>query len=401
MKKYNATIPAAAQSQAARTALDQTAGSQRQVLESGGSKHMSAPTSVRRFAILSILAAAGIHAANAQPAQNVGFFATLGGQVSSVTNFNSAGGTNTMTIVGTGLFQVLFPGLGSGTGSNIQVNAFDTNGSPHICTSQGWGSSNGTDVYAYVGCFDFAGNPYSGDFSIFYQARNAAPGGWLGFFWADQPTAASYTPNTTWNYNNKGGFNKVTRTGTGIYRARFPNLRGGGNPQVTAYSFDQNVAAHCEISSWTAATGTTTEVGVRCFDGSGNPADEYYSLSYNCSALESEGATNGAYGFAEKPGTARYATYTPKYPFSEYAGLDVTAERFALGAYSFMISNPSDHTTLPFVGMATAVGTAGEYCEVEGYDTFTDSFDMNVACYDTAERSTNARYSGTMLYEVH
>jgi hypothetical protein len=30
------------------------------------------------------------------------------------------------------------------------------------------------------------------------------------------------------------------------------------------------------------------------------------------SALESEGATNGAYGFAEKPGMARHATYTPK-----------------------------------------------------------------------------------------
>jgi len=370
-------------------------------LNQEGAKHMSATTSVRRFAtIFSVLAAAGIHAANAQPGQTVGFLSTFGGAVSSVTSFNSAGGTNTVTILGTGLFEVTLPGLGNGLSSNVQVNAYNTNGSPHICTSQGWGSSNGTDVFADVGCFDFSGNPYSADFSIFYQARNAAPGGWLGFLWADQPTAASYTPNASYNYNNRGGSNTVTRSGTGVYTATFPGLRGGGNPQVTAYSFYQGAGAHCEISSWTA-TGTTTQVGVLCFDGTGNPADEYYSLSYNRSALESEGATNGVFAFANKPATARYTTYTPRFYYSEDGGLYPTAERFAHGEYSFMVSNPSNNTISPMVGMVTAVGTAGEYCEVEGYDVLTGSFDMNIACYDTGERSANVRYSGAMFYNVN
>jgi hypothetical protein len=366
--------------------------------------HMSVTTTRRRFAaVFSVLAAATIHAANAQPsAQSVGFLATLGGQVSSVASFNSAGGTNTVAILGTGLFLVTFPGLGNGLTSNVQVNAFETNGTPHICTSQGWGSSNGTDVYAYVGCFDFVGNPYSADFSIFYQARQAAPGGWLGFFWADQPSAPSYTPNTNWNYNNRGGTNTVTRTSTGVYTATFPGLRGGGNPQVTAYSFYGGAAAHCEISSWTAQ-GTTTAVGVLCFDGRGNPADEYYSLSYNRSALESEGATNGVYGYASKPSAS---SYTPKFYYSEYGGLYPTAQRqrvFGFPLYSFVISDPNNNTVSPIVGMVTAVGTAGEYCEVEGYDDVSGLgyFDMNLACYDSQERQINARYSAAMFYQVH
>ncbi|HLY19924.1 MAG TPA: hypothetical protein VKR61_22005, partial [Bryobacteraceae bacterium] len=86
-----------------------------------GAKHMRVTTSVRRFATIFSVLAAGVHAANAQPGnQAVGFLATLGGSVSSVTSFNSAGGTNAVTILGTGLFEVVFPGLGNGYTSNVQ-----------------------------------------------------------------------------------------------------------------------------------------------------------------------------------------------------------------------------------------------------------------------------------------
>jgi len=364
---------------------------------------MNANTTGRSFAaIFSILVAASIHAAYAQPGQTVGYLSTLGGSVSPVSSFNSAGGTNTVTILGTGLFEVVFPGLGNGLNSNVQVNAYETNGHPHICTSQSWGASNGTDVIAYVGCFDFYGNPYSADFSIFYQARHAAPGGWLGFLWANQPTSASYTPDSNWNYNSRGGTNTVTRSGTGVYTATFPGLRGGGNPQVTAYSFYGGAAAHCEISSWTAK-GTPTEVGVLCFDGRGNPADEYFSLSYNRSALESEGATNGVFGYAYMP---RSSSYTPRFYYSEYGGLYPTAQRQRVSGfplYSFVVSNPNNNNISPILGMVTAVGTGGEYCEVEGYDDVggLGYFDMNLACYSPGELQINARYSGAMFYNVH
>jgi hypothetical protein len=354
---------------------------------------------ITRLAVLISTLGLASSIAQALPGQTVGFLSTLGGSVSPVSSFNSAGGTNTVTILGTGLFKVTFPGLGNGLNSNVQVNAYNTNGHPHICTSQGWGSDGGTGVVAYVGCFDFTGNPYSADFSIFYQSRSAAPGGWLGFLWADQPSAASYTPSLSYNYNNRGTPNTITRSGIGVYTATFPGLRGGGNPQVTGYTFSQGAATHCEVSDWTAK-GTSTQVGVRCFDGSGNPADEYFSLSYNRSALASEGATNGLYAFAFKP---RSRNYTPKQYYSEFGGLYPTAQRFGvpLGQYSLVVSNPSDNSISPLLGMVTAVGAAGEYCEVDGYDEITGSFDMNLVCYDSAERQTNLPYSGAMFYNVH
>jgi hypothetical protein len=347
-----------------------------------------------------MLAGAATAAAGGAEASSSGFFATLGGSVSSVSSFNSAGGANTVTILGTGRFQVVLHGLGNALNSNVQVNAYNTNGHPHVCTSQGWTSSNGVDVTAYVGCYDFAGNPYSADFSLFYQSRSAATGGWAGFVWADQPTAASYTPNSNYNYNNRGGVNTVTRQSAGVYTVTFPSLRAGGNPQVTAYSgFNGGPSAHCELSGWTTGQSTTTTVGVLCFNAAGAAADEYFDLSYNRSSLEDEGMLSGLYAYAYNP-TRR--NYTPHLYYTEIGGVYPTAQRFGvpLGQYSLTASNPGGHQPLPFVGMVSAVGTGGEYCEVEGYDEFSTSFDMNLVCYDSQERQTNVAYSGAMFFEL-
>ncbi len=353
---------------------------------------------------LSALALAAAASALASPAlagfPDIGFVGTLGGTLTPVESFNSTGGANSVAIVGTGLFQVTLPGLGNGLDSNVQVNASNTNGTPHICTSQGWGSSNGVDVFANVACFDFSGNPYSGDFTLFYQARSSAPGGWLGYLWANQPTTASYTPSADYNYNNTGGTNTVTRQSAGVYTATFPGLRAGGNPQVTAYAFSGGASARCTISDWTAGKATTTQIGVRCFDGHGLPADEYFSLAYNRSTLEGEGEMNGVYAFANNP---KKRSYTPKDYYSETGGSYPTATRFGKpeGQYSLVISNASGQSPLPILGMVTAIGTQGEYCEVEGYDDVGGGpFDMNLVCYDNEERQVNMTYSAEMFFRL-
>ena len=352
----------------------------------------------RRHLTSAALGVLAMAAATGARASSSGFFATLGGSISPVTSFNSAGGTNTVTILGTGRFQVVLPGLGNGENSDVQVNAFNTNGTPHICTSQGWTSGNGVDVTAYVGCYDFSGNPYSGDFSLSYQSRTAATGGWAGFVWADEPTTASYKPSSLYSYNNRGGVNKITRQSAGVYTVTFPKLEGGGNAQVTAYSgFESGAAAHCEISNWTA-TGRPTTVGVACFDATGAPADEYFDLSYNRSSLQSEGYTSGLYAYAYDPVTRRYK---PQDHYTESGGITVKAARFGvpLGQYSLTAENPGGRQPSPILGMVSAVGTGGEYCEVEGYDEFSTSFDMNLVCYDSEERQTNLPYSGAMFFE--
>ena len=83
-------------------------------------------------------------------------------------------------------------------------------------------------------------------------------------------------------------------------------------------------------------------------------------------------------------------------------GVYPTAQRFGvpLGQYSLTASNPGGRQPLPLLGMVSAAGTGGEYCEVEGYDDFTNSFDMNLVCYDSQERQTNVAYSGAMFFEL-
>jgi hypothetical protein len=324
--------------------------------------------------------------------------ATFEGSVSSLSTFNSASLSNSFSVVSTGHYTVTFPGLGNGLHSNAQVNAYNTDGKPHICETGSWGSSNGTDVFVNVYCYDFAGNAAAGDFSVFYQSRGTAPGGWLGFIWADQPSAASYTPNVNWNYNSRGGANTVTRSSAGVYSVTFGSLRGGGNPQVTAYS-STGSPAHCEVTGWNR-TGTSTTVGVACFNSAGTPTDEYYSLAYNRSALASEGVVNGLFGFAYNP-TRR--NYTPHEYYSEFGGVYPTAQRFGVpaGQYSLTASDPSSLTPSPWLGMVTAVGTGGEYCEIDGYEGLGTSFDNELVCYDSAERQTNTAYSGAMFFELH
>jgi hypothetical protein len=102
--------------------------------------------------------------------------------------------------------------------------------------------------------------------------------GRLGFVWADNSTAASYTPSTTYSYNSSGGTITIERTGTGVYRVRFAGLGGhgkaGGHVQVTAYGAGSETA---KVQSWNSS-GADFIVNVRCFDRVGSPIDTRYTV---------------------------------------------------------------------------------------------------------------------------
>ena len=232
---------------------------------------------------------AGLAAATTARAQSIGYVETLGGNISSAVDYNSAGGSNSLAVIGTGLFQVTLPGLGNGIDSNVQVNAVETNGQGHYCTSDGWFSSNGVDVTADVACFDASGNPLLADFSLFYQARTSPPpSGAMAFLWGDQPGIAigsSYAPDASYSYNSTGGGNSVTHEGTGIYFAFLPGFRQSGNVQVTAYG---GSAARCEVADW-YQNRAGANVSVYCVNAAGAATDGYFSLSYTVGTTEAAG----------------------------------------------------------------------------------------------------------------
>ncbi len=355
--------------------------------------------SLRTSALAAALAAT---AATAAQAQSIGYVETFGGSISSAVTYNSAGGANSLSVLGTGVYQVTLPGLGDSTHSNVQVNAVNTNGHGHYCTSDGWFSPNGTDVTADVACFDSQGNPLAADFSLFYQARTSVPpSGKLAFLWANEPTIAinsTYSPAATYSYNSTGASNSVTHEGTGIFFAFLPGFTQRGNPQVTAYG---GSAARCEVADW-YQNRAGTNVSVYCVNAAGAATDEYFSLSYALGTTEAAGpaATSlGAYAWANNATKKNYIPGTAR-QFDAVSAGPLTAQRFGglvQGQYSLTVPNPNNFSFNTILGMVTANGSNGEYCDTTGINVPSDEFYMDLVCYDAQGRQIDTKYTGTFI----
>ena len=50
----------------------------------------------------------------------------------------------------------------------------------------------------------------------------------LAYVWANNPTAASYTPSTTYSHNSSGSPVSITRSSAGRYAVTFAGLGGSG-----------------------------------------------------------------------------------------------------------------------------------------------------------------------------
>lgn len=200
--------------------------------------------------------------------------------------FNSSGGTNTVTRIGTGVWDVTLPNLGAwdpGAGGHIEVNSYGY--LPVRCGVGGWGSDSLGGVLARVTCTSLAGAPvdslftlvFSNGVSLFGHNRFVSPPpyGGLGaaYLWAYQPsTPGTYTP-FGYSWNGNGSANTVTRYGIGQYEAHFPNIIVlGGISAVTAYG---DPTRHCSIAH--SESGFTL---INCYAASGALADSQFDVSY-------------------------------------------------------------------------------------------------------------------------
>ncbi|HET6468327.1 MAG TPA: hypothetical protein VFG43_08120 [Geminicoccaceae bacterium] len=126
------------------------------------------------------------------------------------------------------------------------------------------------------------GSPHFAELAAAADSRNiprpADPiKGRKGFVWANNPTAASYTPSATYAHNDSGGAVTITRSASGTYLVRFAGLGAngpaGGHVQVTGYGSDNR---ECKIVGWGSAAVDFT-VNVRCFDAAGAAADSRFT----------------------------------------------------------------------------------------------------------------------------
>ncbi|MBD2252374.1 PEP-CTERM sorting domain-containing protein [Nostoc parmelioides] len=276
--------------------------------------------------------------------------------------YNSTGATNQATRLGVGQYRINFPGLAT-TGGTVHVSSYGGN---HHCKVVNWGSS-GTAQQVRVNCFTPNGAAVDGRFNVlFYKEASPSPNRTAAYLWANQPTTASYTPNTIYQWNSKGATNTVNRLGVGRYRAILPSLNVvGGTVLVTAYG---SGSESCKVVGW-SSSGSNTSVNVNCFNSSGSPVDTTYNLSYMTDVVVglevSLGPHYGGYIWANN---ATASSYTPliTYRFNNTGG-GHSITRTAAGTYTvrFAYLKPSNRT----IAQVTAYGTTGEYCTVNSWDS--------------------------------
>jgi hypothetical protein len=193
--------------------------------------------------------------------------------------FNSAGGTNRITRLGTGQYQVKLPGPVVADGS-VKVTAYGNNA--NSCQVVEWlDSAPGQNVF--VDCFTPAGALVNNRFTMTFTASDSFLGDGAshsGYLWGNDPTSATYTPDGAYQFDTAGTSATVTKLppNPGEWETLYPNEADGaqGDQQATAYG---STPAHCIVDG-PIGNGTSEQGDVFCFDTSGNLLDTLYTTQW-------------------------------------------------------------------------------------------------------------------------
>jgi hypothetical protein len=309
---------------------------------------------------------------------------------------NSSGATNTVVRTGVGAYIASLPNLGAWipAAGIVHVTAYGVG--TETCKVAGWGP-NGSTEQVYVQCFTRTGVPVDTYFTLTY-ARPISVAGPMAFLWANQPTAASYTPNLFYQFNSSGAANTVVRTGVGAYIASLPNLGAAtGHVQVTAYGTGSE---RCKVANW-SPSGSTQQVNVRCFTSTGTPVDTLFTMTYvddinliGGASLFGAGGTGapgptGAYVWANQPTTASYAPAL-SYQWNDFGGTN-TITRSGVGLYSVQFAG---QTLSEGDVQVTAYGYGSEYCKVAYW---TQGAGVQVRCFSSAGVPVDTYFTVTFL----
>lgn len=189
---------------------------------------------------------------------------------------NNADGTNTITQTGTGTYTVTFPDVDE-FDSSMHVTAY---GSDNIkCQVTSWGTTT-----VNVSCTNPAGAAANSRFTLSRGGMGPAPrladaGNAGAYAWADQQSAATYTPSLSYQGNDMGGNLTIDRSAVGTYLVRIPHPGVSINSDavlVTAYG---GTGHQCLVNNW-ARLANETQANVRCFTTSGAAVDTRYTVSY-------------------------------------------------------------------------------------------------------------------------
>lgn len=192
------------------------------------------------------------------------------------------------------------------------------------------------------------------------------------FAFANQPSAALYTPNPLTSYTS-GPDSMWIRHGPTV--GSYTVSVGTGSPGGSTFLVHAQAGTHnvCKVGPW-----HTYNVQVSCFDATGAPADARYFV------LQVErGRNNRRLGFAwvDQPTAPLGVAYTPNIGFSHNSsGGAISAVRNAVGQYVVrfegLVKLPG-HTENVQVGSFGATSTA---CRVVNWMNSGSALDVRVDC---------------------
>ncbi len=204
-------------------------------------------------------------------------------------SYNSTGGINTAHRISVGRYVFTLPNVGSYHG-NVIVTAYYRLGQRadpttpdtattymSICSAVGWGGSPNLSVT--VDCDDPSGAPIDTAVNLIYTldaGLKGFGGQRVAYLWANEKSAATYTPDTNYQYAAAGASAQITRQGPGRYTVTLPGMPKGGAAEVATYGSPNRA---CQVGS-IRTSGTPQMVQIRCFDLAGNLKDAKFSLAY-------------------------------------------------------------------------------------------------------------------------
>jgi subtilisin len=284
---------------------------------------------------------------------------------------SSTGLNSTIQRNNTGVYTVNIPKLGKGdqgsgvfAGGNVQVSAYGY--STHRCKSNGTYRANGFDLQVLVLCFNLAGTPADGTFTLVYHSNESVrlnQAAYVTSTVASPP--AEYEPNLIQQASSRPGINRVSKTATGVYTVTFPDFTfsAQGDVQVTAVGPNSD---YCNVRDWGMSTAT-----VGCYTTTGTAVDSPFSLAYTADAAINTiqsgrpGLTHpGAYVRADQPTNASWYTPTAAYNWKSGGGT-LSARRTNPGAYEVRI--PNQTSTNKTNVLVTAFGTTSATCRPTGW----------------------------------
>jgi len=265
---------------------------------------------------------------------------------------NSTGGISTTTHLALGHYRVFFPGLLPE--GNVQITAIGGNVHCSLLDIASWPAGQTVDLV----CRTPAGAAVDSKFVVSYY-RDTNVGGVLGGYALVRGAVPPLAVTDSWN--STGGAVVATNTGVGMYRVQFPGQVLGADTVLVTASGSRPV--HCKVGNWSSFGGGVA-VDVRCFNFTGAPQNNDFSVSYGRNIRAEPRSTlptgiQGAFSVVNPGGGVNLAFSRNTCP----AGVN-TASLFGTTYNERYHAVTAFGGEVPIAGLVSALGSAGSYCNL-------------------------------------